>query len=73
MFFHLFYNSKYFIDEKENDINNKILKTIIYGSIFYILSHGFISNMESGSKIKNYFWHTSRYMYIIVINDNVFF
>ena len=80
MFFHLFYNSKYFIDEKENDINNKILKTVIYGSIFYILSHGFISNMEHGSKIKNYFWvvltidlSSLGFLYIINNNGNVNF
>ena len=55
MFFHLFYNSHFFFSE-DIDINQKLLKTCIYGTVLYIITHGFIHNLTNSTIIKNYFW-----------------
>lgn len=54
MFYHLFYNSNYIIDN--DDINNKMIKVIIYGTVLYIITHGFINNLFQESSLTYYFW-----------------
>lgn len=54
MFYHLFYNSNYIIDN--DDINNKMIKVIIYGTVLYIITHGFINNLFQDSSLTYYFW-----------------
>jgi hypothetical protein len=54
MFYHLFYNSNYIIDN--DDINNKMIKVLIYGTVLYIITHGFINNLFHDSSLTYYFW-----------------
>ena len=54
MFYHLFYNSNYIIDN--DDINNKMIKVLIYGTVLYIITHGFINNLFQESTLTYYFW-----------------
>ena len=55
MFFHLFYNSKFFFSDTIES-EQKLLKTFIYGTVLYIITHGFMHYLTQNSIIKNYFW-----------------
>ena len=70
MFYYLIYNSS-FIDKKQTDDTIKIM---IYGTICYILLHGFISSLPLLSGFSNYFWMLAALdissMYYLLQNKN---
>ena len=79
MFFHLFFNSNYILSD-DNDINSKLIKVIMYGSVLYIITHGFINTSFKDTIFKYYYWiillldlMSIGFIYIVNNNGNTIF
>lgn len=53
MFFYLLYNSSY---NKNSNLKEKAITTLIYGSVIYIFIHAIISHYFNNKGILKYFW-----------------
>ena len=53
MFFYLLYNSSY---NKNTNLKEKAITTLIYGSVIYIFIHAIISHYFNNKGILKYFW-----------------